>query len=123
MTDINLTAAKGWTLTACNDGERWTLHVSHTDGRSASLAAAVDANEVMTKGGEFEPLRDSEWRLFDDWHDSYDAFIAEAEDSHDASDDDDQDRDHDDGLTSRQRETNDRLDMGRNDAGEWLGFM
>lgn len=26
-------------------------------------------------------------------------------------------------LTPREKETNDRLDMGRNDAGEWLGYM
>lgn len=31
--------------------------------------------------------------------------------------------DPDDGLTDGQRAYNDRLDMGRNDAGEWLGFM
>lgn len=26
-------------------------------------------------------------------------------------------------LTPREKETNDRLDMGRNEAGEWLGYM
>ena len=26
-------------------------------------------------------------------------------------------------LTPREKETNDRLDMGRNDAGEYLGYM
>lgn len=31
--------------------------------------------------------------------------------------------DDDDGLSSRQKEMNDRLDMGRNEAGEWVGFM
>lgn len=31
--------------------------------------------------------------------------------------------DFDDGLTDSQRSYNDRLDMGRNDAGEWRGFM
>lgn len=29
----------------------------------------------------------------------------------------------DDHLTPYQKEMNDRLDMGRNEAGEWLGFM
>lgn len=29
----------------------------------------------------------------------------------------------DDGLSSCQKEMNDRLDMGRNEAGEWVGFM
>ena len=28
-----------------------------------------------------------------------------------------------DDLTPREKETNDRLDMGRNEAGEWLGYM
>lgn len=31
--------------------------------------------------------------------------------------------DEDDGLSAGQKAMNDRLDMGRNDAGEWLGFM
>jgi hypothetical protein len=31
--------------------------------------------------------------------------------------------DEDDGLTSSQREYHDRLSYGRNDAGEWRGFM
>ncbi|WP_234053674.1 MULTISPECIES: hypothetical protein [unclassified Xanthobacter] len=31
--------------------------------------------------------------------------------------------DEHDGMTGAQREFNDRLSLGRNDAGEWLGFM
>ena len=30
---------------------------------------------------------------------------------------------YEDDLSPRQKEMNDRLDMGRNEAGEWLGFM
>lgn len=31
--------------------------------------------------------------------------------------------DEDDGMTTAEREFHDRLSLGRNDAGEWLGFM
>lgn len=31
--------------------------------------------------------------------------------------------DDDDGMTGAQRAFHDRLSLGRNDAGEWLGFM
>lgn len=31
--------------------------------------------------------------------------------------------DDDDGMTGAQRTFHDRLSLGRNDAGEWLGFM
>jgi hypothetical protein len=34
----------------------------------------------------------------------------------------DYDEDYEDDLTLREKEINDRLDMGRNDAGEWIGF-
>ena len=32
-------------------------------------------------------------------------------------------RDEDDGMTYAQREFHDRLSLGRNEAGEWRGFM
>lgn len=40
----------------------------------------------------------------------------EEEYEHDEADDGD-------GLSARERELNERLDMGRNEAGEWKGFM
>lgn len=43
----------------------------------------------------------------------------EEDDDYEYGDDDE----YDDGLSSREREINDRLDMGRNEAGEWVGFM
>lgn len=48
-----------------------------------------------------------------------DAAIDEAE-ARDLGDCDDYDRDE---RSSHEKEMCDRLDMGRNDAGEWLGFM
>jgi hypothetical protein len=55
--------------------------------------------------------------------DEWDQLMLEEED--DGYDhEDDYDYDHDDDCRSpSEKETHDRLDMGRNEAGEWLGFM
>lgn len=49
-----------------------------------------------------------------------DAFF---DDDQDQDDFDQDDIDQDDDLSPYQKALNDRLDMGRNDAGEWIGFM
>jgi hypothetical protein len=49
----------------------------------------------------------------------WEAFNEEA----DCGDYDDEVEDDYEFLTPREKETNDRLDMGRNDAGEYLGYM
>lgn len=49
----------------------------------------------------------------------WEAFTEEA----DYGDYDDEVEDDYEFLTPREKETNDRLDMGRNDAGEYLGYM
>lgn len=52
------------------------------------------------------------------WGDEWDQVMLD--------DDDDYGQDHYeycDDLSPREKETNDRLDMGRNEAGEWLGYM
>jgi hypothetical protein len=66
-----------------------------------------DEREFLISGATAE-----EWEAFNEDAD-YFSLDDEVEDS--PSDDD--------YLTPRQKETNDRLDMGRNDAGEWLGYM
>jgi hypothetical protein len=74
------------------------LDLAESDGRDAALAAFADlqaeAYEAECESREIERFE----------RDAYGDMS-------------------DDGLSSGQREYNDRLDMGRNDAGEWLGFM
>lgn len=68
----------GWTLEACHDGERITLHVSNDFGHSASLACAVNEGEVADKRGNPVALKAPTMRLFERWEEQEDAFIAEA---------------------------------------------
>jgi hypothetical protein len=53
------------------------------------------------------------------WDDEWESMYAEEEDDY-LEDDYDYD---DDCRSAREKETHDRLDMGRNEAGEWLGYM
>lgn len=62
-----------------------------------------DEREFLISGATAE-----EWEAFNEEADYGD--YDEVEDDHEY-------------LTPREKETNDRLDMGRNDAGEWLGYM
>ena len=66
-----------------------------------------DEREFLISGATIE-----EWEAF---HEEADYFSLDDEVEDSPSDDD--------YLTPREKETNDRLDMGRNDAGEWLGYM
>lgn len=63
-----------------------------------------DEREFLISGATAE-----EWEAFNEEAD-YDGYDDEVEDDYEF-------------LTPREKETNDRLDMGRNDAGEWLGYM
>ena len=59
------------------------------------------------------------------WGDEWDDVMLEEDEG---EDDGYYDEDHyeycdDYRLSAREKETNDRLDMGRNEAGEWLGYM
>ena len=63
-----------------------------------------DEREFLISGATAE-----EWEAFNEEAD-YDGYDDEVEDDYEY-------------LTPREKETNDRLDMGRNDAGEWLGYM
>ena len=53
------------------------------------------------------------------WEREWEAFNEDA----DYGDYDDEVEDDYEFLTPREKETNDRLDMGRNDAGEYMGYM
>ena len=54
----------------------------------------------------------------------WEAFLSPSDDEDaDHGDYDDEVEDDYEFLTPREKETNDRLDMGRNDAGEYLGYM
>jgi hypothetical protein len=68
-----------------------------------------DEREFLISGATAE-----EWEAFNEEAD-HGGYEDEVEDS--PSDDDYE------YLTPREKETNDRLDMGRNDAGEYLGYM
>lgn len=63
-----------------------------------------DEREFLISGATAE-----EWEAFNEEAD-YPSYDDEVEDDYEY-------------LTPREKETNDRLDMGRNDAGEWLGYM
>ena len=70
---------------------------------------SFDEREFLISGTTAE-----EWEAFtspsDDEEADHDGYDDEVEDDYEY-------------LTPREKETNDRLDMGRNDAGEWLGYM
>lgn len=68
-----------------------------------------DDREFLISGATAE-----EWEAFNEEAD-YGDYDDEVEDDYCPSDDE--------YLTPREKETNDRLDMGRNEAGEWLGYM
>ena len=70
---------------------------------------SFDEREFLISGTTAE-----EWEAFTEEAD-HDGYDDEVEDDYCPSDDE--------YLTPREKETNDRLDMGRNDAGEWLGYM
>ena len=77
---MKLANSMGWTLEACHDGERWSLHVSNDWGHSASLACASDTGEVSDpKKGCEVAIKAPTAKLFDRWMDQYDAFVAMAE--------------------------------------------
>lgn len=76
---MKLANSMGWTLEACHDGERWSLHVSNDFGHSASLDCACDAGEVYDKRGDMVPVKAPTAKLFDRWMDQYDSFVAMAE--------------------------------------------
>ena len=63
-----------------------------------------DEREFLISGATAE-----EWEAFNEEAD-YGDYEDEVEDDYEC-------------LTPREKETNDRLDMGRNDAGEYLGYM
>jgi hypothetical protein len=63
-----------------------------------------DEREFLISGATAE-----EWEAFNEEAD-YSGYDDEVEDDYEY-------------LTPREKETNDRLDMGRNDAGEYLGYM
>jgi hypothetical protein len=63
-----------------------------------------DEREFLISGATAE-----EWEAFNEDAD-YGGYDDEVEDDYEY-------------LTPREKETNDRLDMGRNDAGEYLGYM
>lgn len=63
-----------------------------------------DEREFLISGATAE-----EWEAFNEEAD-YGDYDDEVEDDYEF-------------LTPREKETNDRLDMGRNDAGEYLGYM
>jgi hypothetical protein len=76
--DINLASSRGWTLTACHDGEWTSLHVSHTNGRCASLTAAVDTGEAADRRGEYVQISATDWNMLEGWYDRHDEFLARA---------------------------------------------
>lgn len=57
--------------------------------------------------------------LYTSESEGWEAFNEDA----DYGDYDDEVEDDYEFLTPREKETNDRLDMGRNDAGEYMGYM
>lgn len=65
---------------------------------------SFDEREFLISGTTAE-----EWEAFTEEAD-HDGYDDEVEDDYEF-------------LTPREKETNDRLDMGRNDAGEYLGYM
>jgi hypothetical protein len=75
---MKLATCRGWTLSACHDGERITLHVEDTKGRGASLACAIDTGEVADKRGGVVAINQTTAELFDRWMEMEDIFLAKA---------------------------------------------
>ena len=77
---IQLDREGAWTLTAEHDGERYTLHVTHSDGASASLSATVYESEMFDfKRHQMAPITKSAQRIFEIWNEQYDQLISIAE--------------------------------------------
>lgn len=82
---------------------------------------SADEREFMLTG-----IWDDDWveEYYEEEEDDDEEFDIEEDDGYDHEDDYfEDDYDHDDDRSAREKETHDRLDMGRNEAGEWLGFM